>query len=138
MKYNFLYLIILLFSFSAYSGNNDQNALVEIEVSSPPPKYGDTVDLGTFAAGEEWHAGCLIWNRGDSYLVFDKTVSSDPRFKCDVRLHEVRPGMGVGVIGAVKFDKPVGNFKIKTEIYWKNIKNPTVVYFIGKCVKNTN
>lgn len=113
----------------------EENAPTIICVSSPPPKYGDTVDMRTFVAGEKWHAGALVENAGTKDLILDRTVSSDPRLKCKVWHDTVPPTYKVSVWGIVKFDKPVGNFKIKTEIYWKNIRNPTVIYFKGNCVK---
>lgn len=113
----------------------DDNAPVQIIVSSPPDKYGDTIDLTTFNVDEKWHAGGLIENMSSKDLILERTVSSDPKLKCKVWMDTVVPGMKVSVWGIAKFDKPVGNFKIKTEIYWKNYKNPTVIYFKGNCVE---
>lgn len=114
MAYKHLIISIFLIAVSCLTAFSqtvaEGNPPTTIIVSSPPVRYGDTVDMTTFVAGEKWHAGALVGNNGTKDLILEKVVSSDPRLRCKVWHDTVPPTYKVSVWGIVKFDKPVGNF----------------------------
>lgn len=112
-----------------------ENPPTKTVVQSPPEVISDTADMMTFTVGERHHRGVIIWNMGKETLYLDRVTSSDPHVWLKVKCDSVPYKFGVSVWGYANFDEPVGNFKVKTEIYWKNYKNPTVIYFKGNCVE---
>lgn len=63
MKYLIAISLFLLGCMNIFSETiATEQANVKVIVRSPPIKYGDTVDMGTFEVGDKWHAGCLIEN----------------------------------------------------------------------------